>query len=189
MVKKFLAGLLIGLLILVLVFCVVYYTFNTVIMMGEIAKIEEYKFVKGEKIDKKFTYNKYHYILTNYKEEGKDYNNNNFLIKYNGKYYYMDSFTDCDMSSYVKDNFLYTHCIGYTGNVVKFKFYGTKVFNEVIEFNYNETPNISQRNIEIDKVTDKYIYLKSSVKNDDNVKEGNKVKCAFENGNKCVYVK
>ena len=58
MVKKFLAGLVIGLLILVLVFLVVYYTFNTVIMNGEIAKIEEYKFVKGEKIDKKFTYNK-----------------------------------------------------------------------------------------------------------------------------------
>ena len=189
MVKKFIAGLIIGLLILGLVFGLVYFAFNTVIMMGEIGKVEEYKLVKGEKIDKKFTYNKYHYVLTSFKVDGKDYKSNNFLIKYNGKYYYLDSFTDCDMSSYVKDNFIYAHCIGYTGNIVKFKFYGTRVFNEVIEFNYDKTPNISQRHIEVDKVTDKYIYLKSNVKKDDNIKEGNKVKCSFENGNKCVYVK
>lgn len=189
MVKKFLISIVIGLGILLLVFLGVYYTFNTIIMNGEIAKIEKYEFVKGEKIDKEFTYNKYHYVLTNYKEEGKDYNSNNFLVKYKGKYYYMDSFTDCDMSSYVKDNFIYAHCIGYTGNIVKFKFYGTKVFNEVLEFNYNDTPNISQRHITVDKVTDKYIYLKSTVKKDESIKEGEKVKCAFINGNKCVYVK
>lgn len=189
MIKKFLIGLIIGILILVLVFFTVYYTFNTIIMKGEIAKIEEYKFVKGEKIDKEFKFNKYHYVLTNFKEDGKDYNSNNFLVKYQGKYYYMDSFTDCDMSSYVKDNFMYVHCIGYTGNIVKFKFYGTKVFNEVLEPSYNDTPNISQRHIELDKVTNKYIYLKSSVKKDENVKEGNKVKCPFNNNLKCVYVK
>ena len=189
MVKKFLISILIGLIILALVFLGVYYAFNTIIMNSELSKLEGYKLKKTEEINKTFKYGRFNYVITSYYEDGKTYAQNNFLVKHNNKFYYMDSFTDCDMSSYVKDNFMYVHCIGYSGNIVKFKFYGTKVFNEVLEPSYNDTPNISQRHIELDRVTDKYIYLKSSVKKDDNIKEGNKVKCPFDNNLKCVYVK
>ncbi len=180
-------GLLVGFLILVFVFLSVYVIFNSIIIRSEITKVDKYELLKNEKIVEKFTYNKYHYVVTTYNEKDKKYASNNFLVRYNGKYYYLDTFTDCDMSVYAKDNNLYVHCIGYDGNIVKFRFFGTRVFNEVLEFNYIKTPNINQRNITVVKVTDKYIYLKSE-KKDDSVKEGNKVKCSLETFG-CVYTK
>lgn len=188
MVKKFLISILIGLIILALVFLGVYCAFNTIIMKSELSKLEGYKLKKTEEINKTFKYGRFNYVITSYYEDGKTYAQNNFLVKHNNKFYYMDSFTDCDMSSYVKDNMMFVHCIGYTGNIVKFKFYGIRVTNEVIEFNYNATPNIGQKNITIEKVTNKNIYLNSTVRKDESIPEGEKVKCSFEN-NKCVYVK
>ena len=187
MIKRILMGLLVGFLIIVLVFLTVYVIFNSVILRSEISKVEKYKLLKNEKIVEKFTYNKYHYVITTFNEKDKDYASNNFLVKYNGKYYYLDTFTDCDMSMFAKDNNLYVHCIGYDGNIVKFRFFGTRVFNEVIEFNYIKAPNIDQKKIEVTKVTDKYIYLKSK-KKDDSVKEGTKVKCSLETF-MCTYTK
>ena len=188
MIKKYLISIGVSLLILLFVFLGVYYIFNMMIMKSELSSVEVYKLKKDEKIEKKFKYDRHNYVITSFHEEGKDYAQNNFLIKYNNKYYYLDSFTDCDMSALVKDNYMYVHCIGYSGNITKFKFYNTKVINELIEFNYNDTPNISQRQITISKVTDKYIYLESKVKKDENIKEGNKVRCSFDTF-KCEYVK
>ena len=188
MLKKFFVSIVISILLLVFVFLIVYVIFNSLIMKSELSNVEVYKLKKNEEINKTFKYNKYNYVVTSYYEDGKDYAQNNFLIKYNNKFYYLDSYTDCDMSSYVKDNFMYVHCIGYSGNVTKFKFYGTKVFNEVIELSYKDAPNVKQSHLNVEKVTDKYIYLTSNVKKDENVKEGNKVKCSLKD-TKCVYAK
>ena len=82
-----------------------------------------------------------------------------------------------DKSSIIKDDVLYVHCIGEEGNILKFTINNGKVGKEVINLNYTNTPNISQLHIQIDDVDEDYIYLKSAVKNNDSIKEGEFVKC------------
>ena len=186
MIKKLLIGLVVGLIILALVFLGVYYGFNAIIMKSELSNVKEYKLIKDEKVTYDFKYDKYKYVVSSYKTPEMKYSTNNYLLEYLGKYYYLDSYTDCDMTAFAKDNFLYTHCANYSGNIVKFKFYGTRVFNELIELSYHKAPNIDQKNVEVYKVTDDSLYLKSN-KVDESIPEGDKVKCDLDTS-QCEYV-
>ena len=56
-----------------------------------------------------------------------------------------------------------------------------------MDLNYIHTPNIDQKNIKIDLVGNKNIYLSSS-KVDENVEDGSLVKCSLKN-NTCSYMK
>ena len=59
---------------------------------------------------------------------------------------------------------------------------------QVWEFNYQNTPNISQLHIVVDKADDKYIYLSSAFKVDNNDKNEPQVKCSLKN-NICKYTR
>jgi len=104
----------------------------------------------------------------------KEYIEQNEMCNNNGK------------SSYLKDNVAYIHCIGEKGNIIKYTSHNKKVDKEVLELDYSNTPNISQLHITIDEVDNNYIYLKSAVKVNDSVKDGEYVKCSLSS-KKCEY--
>ena len=57
---------------------------------------------------------------------------------------------------------------------------------EILKFNYDNTPNISQLHMNIDGVDNEYIYLSSPFKVDNTSEENSKVKCSFKD-RKCIY--
>ena len=88
---------------------------------------------------------------------------------------------------YVKDNELYLHCIGKMKVIDKYVVNDFEVDKSTISFNFDDTPNISQLHMGIDSVDNKYIYLSTSFKVDNTVKDKPKVKCSFSS-KKCSYV-
>ena len=81
---------------------------------------------------------------------------------------------------------IYIHCIGKKGIIDKYLINGFSVEKVTINFNFKNTPNISQLHIGIDKVDDENIYLSSPFKVDNTVKDDPNVKCSFKDKN-CVY--
>ena len=155
---------------------------------ASVKTLDKYKLSDGEKIQDKFIINNREYVVTTYKDEKKPYSQHNILLKYEDQYYSLDQIPECDMSSYLSDNNLYVHCIGKKGNILKYTFIDINVDKTELDLNYINTPNISQEHIIIDLVGKKNIYLSSSVKVDENVSEGERVKCSLEN-NTCSYMK
>ena len=147
--------------------------------------LEKYELLKDEIVLKEFTYNKKKYVLTSYYDDKNSYATNNILIKNNKDYYYLGKIDKCDMSYLIDKNNIYVHCIGKEGNILKYDINNLEEL-EILDFDYTNTPNISQIHINIEKVDKKYIYLKSNVKIDENVAEGEHVKCSFKD-KKCEY--
>lgn len=90
------------------------------------------------------------------------------------------------MYSYIKNNELYIHCIGKYGDIIKYTLNKKNIKKEILKFNYENTPNISQLHIIIDNIDDEYIYLSSVVKINDNIDEGENVKCSLQT-KICIY--
>ena len=154
---------------------------------ASVKQLDKYKLIDGEKVSDKFTINNREYIITTYKEENKEYYDHNILLKFEDEYYSLEEIRECDMNSYLKDNALYVHCIGKKGNVLKYTFIDIEVERTELDLNYINTPNIKQENIKIDLVGKDNIYL-SSIKVNDEIAEGERVKCSLEN-NTCSYMK
>lgn len=171
-------------LIIIIIIIVLFFTLKN----NKIDSLEKYELYSKEKIEKHFKYKNKEYILTTYHKEDDTYASNNILLKDGNNYILLDEIKLCDMSYYVLDNNIYVHCIGKEGNILKYTVDGYSIENEVLKLDYSKTPNISQIHINIDKVDNEYIYLKSSVKVDDKIKEGEHVKCSLNN-NKCEYYK
>ncbi|MEE3344564.1 MAG: hypothetical protein VZS44_10760 [Bacilli bacterium] len=91
-----------------------------------------------------------------------------------------------DISKYIKDNIAYLHCIGDKGNIIKYTKNRNKINKEVLEFDYSNASNISQIHITIDGADADYVYLKSAVKVNDSIKDGEFVKCSLST-KKCEY--
>jgi len=91
-----------------------------------------------------------------------------------------------NISKYIEDNVAYLHCIGDKGNIIKYTKNGDKINKEVLEFDYSNASNISQIHITIDGADDDYVYLKSAVKINDSIKDGEFVKCSLSS-KKCEY--
>ncbi len=94
---------------------------------------------------------------------------------------YISTYKLCnsDKSYVIKRNNAYIHCIGEEGNIIKLSVDNGNVEKKIIEFDYTNTPNISQIHILVEDVDNDYIYLKSNVKNNDSIKDGEYVKCLF----------
>ena len=157
---------------------------------SSISNLEKYTFSSNEKIVKSFKYNKYNYLLTMYYDDTSSWSHLNLLLLDNEEYYLLKNIQKCDSSVegrnlYLKDNEIYVHCIGKKGDIDKYTLDKINVKKETFNFNYDDTPNISQLHINIDKVDDNYIYL-YSFKVDSLIKEGEKVKCSLKN-NTCEY--
>ena len=170
-----------------LIISFIFYKFVSYLNLNfTLSKLKEYKLKNDEKVNTEFKYNSYDYVITNYSSNVSSHDNNNILLKYKNKYYHLESIDKCDMNSYIFDNILYVHCIGYEGNIKKYIINKSSIKSSNIKLDYTDTPNISQLHIVIDNIDSKYIYLSSSVKIDDSKKEGNKVKCSL-NSRKCKY--
>lgn len=156
-------------------------------------KLDKYEFVKDEKIVKEFKHKNYNYVITKYYGDNSSWSNLNILLKDKEEYRALTSIEKCDTlddgkNLYVRNNNIYIHCIGKTGDILNYKLNGASVSNETLFMNYSETPNISLIHITIDKVDDDDIYMESSVKNNDDEKSSEKIKCSLSS-KKCVYTK
>lgn len=116
----------------------------------------------------------------------------NLLLKDKNDYYILESIKKCDTDDdgsnlYIKDNELYIHCIGKDGVIDKYLINDLNIKKETINFNFKNTPNISQLHMGIDNVDNEYIYLSSPFKVDNTIKDEPKVKCSFKD-RKCSYI-
>ena len=189
--KKFFAFILLTIFIIggfTLFFFVTYKVIESYDKKSKIERLDKYKLMEKEKEDIKIDFNGYTYVITKYTDE-KSRINHNILVSYENNYYYIDSLENCDMSSYVKENQVYTHCLGGRGNILKYSFSTVVLNKDYLELNYSTTPNISEIHMTVDKVDNKNnIYLSSNVKVDDSIEEGNKIKCNIET-RACKYIK
>lgn len=186
--KKLLIG--VGTLVFIAGFIyLVYFGARTVLekldLKAQIDQLEKYEMKKDETIIKTFDLMKKQYAVSKYKDESSTWSHLNILLNHESKYYFLKNIKQCDSNDdgtniFVYNNNMYVHCIGKKGNINKYSIDGISIKEEIIKFKYEKTPNISQVHIVIDNVDDDYIYLSSAVKVNDNVADGNKVKCDLE---------
>ena len=160
---------------------------------GSLSNLEKYVFVNNETIIKKLEYNNKNYIISRYYDNSSSWSHLNLLLKNKDNYYILKNIKNCDTvddgsNLYVKDNVIYIHCIGKEGTIDKYSINDLYAAKESINFNFENTPNISKLHILIDKVDDNYIYLSSPFKVDNNLVDKPNVKCSFKD-KKCNYIK
>ena len=186
--------LIISIIILILLFSfIVYQLINFFDYKSSLSNLEKYVFVNNEKIIKSFEYNNKNYIISRYYNNSSSWSHLNLLLKNKDNYYILKNIKNCDTidegsNLYVKNNVIYIHCIGKEGTIDKYSINDFDVNEENINFNFENTPNISKLHILIDKVDDNYIYLSSPFKVDNSVVDKPNVKCSFKD-KKCDYVK
>ncbi len=156
-----------------------------------LSNFEKYTFIEEEKPIKSFEYDSRSYVISKYYDNSSSWSHLNLLLKEKGDYYILESIKKCDSDDdgtnlYIKDNELYIHCIGKEGVIDKYLINDLNVYKETINFNFKNTPNISQLHMGIDSVDQENIYL-SSFKLDNTISEGEKVKCSFKD-RKCSYM-
>lgn len=178
--KKFLIG--IGIMFIGVLFIII----KLIIPNDKLSKLEKYNLLENESIKNEFKIENKKYILTTYYKNDSSYAYNNLLLKNKNDYYLLESMNKCDMSYYIKNNEIYIHCIGKKGDILKYTINDYKLEKDIMEFDYKDAPNISQIHITIDGADDDYIYLKSAVKINDSIKDGEFVKCSLSS-KKCEY--
>lgn len=191
MKKKYLIILMI-ILILTISF-IIYQAVEFLDYKDSLSNLEKYIPVDNEIIIKKLQYNNKNYVISRYYDTSSSWSNLNLLLKNNDSYYILKNIKKCDTvkdgkNLYVKDNVIYIHCIGKEGFIDKYLINDFDVLKETINFNFQNTPNISQLHIAIDNVDDEYIYLSSPAKVDNTIKDKPNVKCSLES-KRCDYVK
>ncbi len=157
-----------------------------------LSNLERYTFIENEKIVKFFENEDQSYVISRYYDNSSSWSNLNLLLKDKNDYYILESIKKCDTADdgsnlYIKDNELYIHCIGKEGIIDKYLINDLNIEKETINFNFNNTPNISQLHMSIDNVDTEYIYLSSPFKVDNTITDEPKVKCSFRD-RKCNYI-
>lgn len=160
---------------------------------SSLSNLEKYTFFNDEKIIKKLEYNNKNYIISRYYDNISSWSHLNILLKNKDNYYILKNIKNCDTvddgsNLYIKDNVIYIHCIGKEETIEKYSINDLDVEKENINFNFENTPNISRLHILIDNVDDNYIYLSSPFKVDNNIVDKPNVKCSFKD-KKCNYIK
>ena len=184
--------LIISLIILISLFGFIMYQFiKSLNYKSSLSSLNKYIFVSNETTIKSLEYDNKNYVISRYYDDSSSWSHLNILLKNNDTYYVLENIKKCDTvddgsNLYVKDNTIYIHCIGKKGIIDKYLINGFSVEKVTINFNFKNTPNISQLHIGIDKVDDENIYLSSPFKVDNTVKDDPSVKCSFKDKN-CVY--
>ena len=168
-------------ILIIILILISFILLKTVYLDDKLSNFERYNLLLDETITSKFKIKNKKYLLTTYHNSESTYAYNNLLLQNKGNYYLLEKIDKCDISYFINDNNLYIHCIGKKGDILKYTINLSSIKKDVLEFNYKNTPNISQIHITIDKVDDEYIYLKSAVKKDDLIKDGEYVKCSLLN--------
>lgn len=174
-----------------LLFCVgIYNLFAFLDYHSQLSSKEKYSLKEEENIEVQFSYHNKTYMITNYHDDTTAAGHT-ILFKDNNTYYKLDDLKNCNFAKdniYINDNQIYIHCIGQKGNIIQYTINNLELEKQVWEFNYQNTPNISQLHIVVDKANDKYIYLSSAFKVDNNDKNEPQVKCSLKN-NICEYTR
>ena len=171
--------LIIPIIIIVFILSIlgVYQLIKYIDYKNKLDNLDKYTLNSSETIYKEFSYKNSNYVITNYNTNTSSYYSHNILLKDNNKYYILDTLNKCDISDYLDNNEYYIYCIGKKGSIIKYTFNGTSIKKDIINLNYKNTPNTNQIYLTIDNVDNNSIYLNSNMKNDDNIKEGNSIKC------------
>ena len=169
--------ILIIIIVFILVIIGIYQLINYIDYKSRIDKFNKYSLISDETIYKEFSYKNNDYVITNYNDNKSSYYSHHILFKDNSEYYLLDTLNKCDISDYLDNNEYYVHCIGKKGYIIKYTFNSTSIKKDIINLNYKNTPNTNQRYLTINNVDNSYIYMHSNIKNDDNIKEGNSIKC------------
>lgn len=173
------------LIILIPIFIFGVYKFiKSINYKNPILNLSEYILVPSEKIIKEIKHNGKKYLVSIYYDDTSSWSHINFLLKENQKYYILENVKKCDIvddgnNIYVKDNEIYIHCIGKEGNIDKYLINNLNIETEKINFNFKNTPNISQLHIGIDNIDNEYMYLSSPFKVDNTINDKPKVKCSL----------
>lgn len=160
---------------------------------SSIASLEKYKFIDGEKVIKSLNYDNKNYIISKYYDTSSSWSSLNILLKNNDDYYILKTIKKCDTPDdgsnlYIKNNEVYIHCIGKGNNIEKYTINKLITSKETLNFDFTNTPNISQMHMTIDSIDNECIYLSSPFKVDNTVLDEPKVKCSFKD-QKCYYIK
>lgn len=190
--KKKLLIILIIILIPLFVF-IGYQIIKVLDYTSSIASLEKYKFIDGEKVIKSLNYDNKNYIISKYYDTSSSWSSLNILLKNNDDYYILKTIRKCDTlddgsNLYIKNSEVYIHCIGKENNIAKYSINKLITSKETLNFDFTNTPNISQMHMIIDSVDNEYIYLSSPFKVDNTVLDKPKVKCSFKD-QKCYYIK
>lgn len=180
--------------LIITIFLVIFGSYKLIELLdfkSSLSNLEKYTFVENEKNIKSFEYDKRSYLISRYYDNSSSWSHLNVLLEDKNDYYILESIKKCDTvddgsNLYIKDNELYIHCIGKEGIIDKYIINDLNIENEKINFNFKNTPNISQLHIGIDNVDNEYIYLSSPFKVDNTIKDEPKVKCSFKD-KKCLY--
>lgn len=173
-------------LLVILIVLLTYVILKIFVSKYELSKLEKYKMKSNETIKEDFSYKDRNYLLTNYYKSDSSYAYNNILFFNKDKYYLLEKIDKCDASTYIKDNNIYIHCIGKSGDILKYTINKYYIEKETIKFNYKLVNNISRTHITITNVDNDYIYLKSVVKKDDYLNTKDTVRCSLST-NICEY--
>lgn len=145
-----------------------------------LSNIEKYTIKGNEKILDKLTYNKKEYIIT--KIQNKE--TINILFKYHKQYYRLKKISSCLCNDiFIKDNEMYLHCIGLDDYIEKYIINNLYIEHERIRIFYDQVPNLSEYLVKVEKVDDKYIYIKSTAYN---ILEPDKARCSLTT-RECEY--
>ncbi|MBP3840935.1 MAG: hypothetical protein IK997_02280 [Bacilli bacterium] len=158
---------------------------------NSLSNLEKYTFIENEKNIKSFEYDNQNYVISRYYDNSSSWSHLNLLLKDKNDYYNLESIKKCDTDDdgtnlYIKDNELYIHCIGKGGIIDKYLINNLNIEKETMNFNFKNTPNISQLHMGIDNVDNEYVYLSSPFKVDNTIKDEPRVKCSLKD-KKCVY--
>ena len=182
-----------NIIILIILLPLFIFTIYKLIILFKFNNLENYNFIDNEIVIKEINYNNKNYIISRYYNNSSSWSNLNILLNSNNTYYILKNIEKCDTldngsNIYIKDNEIYIHCIGKEDIINKYTINNLKVNDETIKFNFKNTPNISKLHMIIDNVDSEYIYLSSSFKVDNTIKDEPKVKCSFKD-KECNYIK
>ncbi len=181
--------------IIVVLFSLFVFTFYQLIKFidykSSLSHLKKYQLVENEIIIKNFQYQNQNYVISKYYNSGT-WSHLNLLLKYKNTYYILKNIKNCDTiddgsNLYIKENDFYIHCIGKPDIIDKYTVNKFTVEQETMNFNFDNTPNISQLHMLIDAVDDRYIYLSSVFKVDNTIQDPPQVKCSFKD-KKCNYI-
>ena len=149
------------------------------------SELERYKIGDGDFYLKNFKISKDKYSII------RDADRNiHVVLKEKEGLYLMDSVKSCDTddgkSIGIADNKVYIHCLGFYREITEFEIDRASIYKSTRQLNYEKTPNVSGAHLLIEKADSKYLYLYSNVKKDENIEEGNKIKCSLKD-NQCEY--
>ena len=166
--------------LLVLMLILIFVGIKIFISKYELSKLDSYELLSDETIIEEFSYKNRNYLLTSYHKNDSSYAYNNILFENKNKYYLLENIDKCDASTYIKDNNIYIHCIGKSGDILKYTINKYNVNKDILSFDYKLVNNISRIHITIDKVDDDYIYLRSVVKIDESKNTKEIIKCSLD---------